>query len=50
TLDDLPQLMEQCREQMRECIEAMDRELLAEQKRRLPPVPADKTTASNPNL
>ena len=50
TLDDLPQLMEQCREQMRECIEAMDRELLAEQKRRLPPGPADKTTASNPNL
>ena len=50
TLDDLPQLMEQCREQMRECIEAMDRELLAEQQRRLAPPPADKTTGSDPNL
>ena len=29
SLDDLPQLIEQCREQMRECIEAMDRQLLA---------------------
>ena len=50
TLDDLPQLIEQCREQMRECIEAMDRELLAEQKQRLAPPPVDKTTASDPNL
>ncbi|WP_339548234.1 1-acylglycerol-3-phosphate O-acyltransferase [Pseudomonas sp. RA_35y_Pfl2_P32] len=29
TLDDMPQLMAQCREQMRECIEAMDRQLQA---------------------
>jgi len=27
TLDDMPRLMETCRQQMRECIEAMDREL-----------------------
>jgi len=27
TLDDMPRLMETCRKQMRECIEAMDREL-----------------------
>ncbi|MNN85147.1 1-acyl-sn-glycerol-3-phosphate acyltransferase [compost metagenome] len=29
TLDDMPQLIAQCREQMRECIEAMDHQLQA---------------------
>ena len=50
TLEDMPALMEQCREQMRECIEAMDRELLAQQNHRLPPMAGGKTPASNPNL
>jgi len=27
TMDDMPLLMQTCREQMRDCIEAMDREL-----------------------
>jgi 1-acyl-sn-glycerol-3-phosphate acyltransferase len=29
TMDDMPKLIEQCREQMRECIESMDRQLQA---------------------
>jgi 1-acyl-sn-glycerol-3-phosphate acyltransferase len=49
TLDDMPQLMEQCSEQMRECIEAMDRELLAQQNRDVPSVNGSNTAASNPN-
>lgn len=50
TQDDMPQLIEQCREQMRECIEAMDRELLAQHKKLLPPRANTKTTTSNPNV
>ena len=50
TLDDMPMLIELCREQMRECIEAMDRELLAQQNHRLPPTAGGKPAASNPNL
>lgn len=42
--------MEQCREQMLACIEAMDRELLAQHKLPQPALPARKTTASNPNV
>jgi len=49
TLDDIPRLMEQCHEQMRECIEAMDRELLSQQDRHLPPMAGGNATASNPN-
>ena len=45
TQDDLPRLMEQCREQMLACIEAMDRELLPQ-----PALAARKSTASNPNV
>lgn len=37
TLDDMPRLMEQCREQMRECIEAMDRQLQTRPKASLLP-------------
>jgi 1-acyl-sn-glycerol-3-phosphate acyltransferase len=29
SLDDMPELIEQCREQMRECIASMDRQILA---------------------
>ena len=29
TMDDMPMLIEQCREQMRECIEALDHQLQA---------------------
>ncbi|MNF63676.1 hypothetical protein D3C84_453840 [compost metagenome] len=29
TLDDMPALMDQCREQMRECIDSLDRQLQA---------------------
>ena len=50
TLEDMPALIEQCREQMRECIEAMDREVLAQQNRRLPPMAGGNAPASNPNL
>ena len=50
TQDDLPQLMELCRQQMHECIEAMDGELLAQQNLRLPARAARKATASNPNV
>ena len=52
TLDDMPRLMEMCREQMRDCIEAMDREVMAQQGRHAP-VQSDskrKGTASHPNL
>jgi 1-acyl-sn-glycerol-3-phosphate acyltransferase len=28
-MDDMPMLIDQCREQMRECIESMDRQLQA---------------------
>ena len=49
TLDDIPRLMEQCHEQMRECIEAMDRELLSQQNRHVPPMAEGNATASNPN-
>ena len=50
TLDDMPALMAQCREQMLDCIEAMDRELITRKNLRLPPVAGSKTAASNPNL
>ena len=52
TLDDMPRLMQMCREQMRDCIEAMDREVMAQQGRHAP-FQSDskrKGTASHPNL
>jgi len=50
TLDDMPALMAQCREQMLDCIEAMDRELITRKNLRLPHVAGRKTAESNPNL
>ena len=50
TLDDMPALMEQCREQMRACIEALDRDVLAGQKLVTPSLTDSKGAASNPNV
>lgn len=49
TLDDLPALVEHCSEQMRACIEAMDRELSAAQNTPVHALAERNTRESNPN-